>query len=59
MTGRKSVADQPELVSDLIDLTGISLAELRQHHLAPAALARLLRDVDHPADAVAGFQSAI
>lgn len=48
-------------VSDLPDLRGLSLGEvsdLDDEQIAPA-LARILSAIDHPTDAVAGFQSAI
>jgi len=51
----------PARSSDLVDLSGLSLADLRalnESEVAPS-LYRILRDIDHPVDAVAGFQSAI
>jgi FXSXX-COOH protein len=46
---------------DLVDLTGVGLDELMQ--LEPSVLAhsmrRILEDIDHPQDAVAGWQSAL
>lgn len=58
---REQEGDESALSSDLVDLSRLSLAELRA--LADDDVAdsirRILRDIDQPADAVAGFQSAI
>jgi FXSXX-COOH protein len=54
--------DQPDDEGfDLIDLNGVSIADVMQ--LEPTVLAhslhRILEEVDHPQDAVAGWQSAL
>jgi FXSXX-COOH protein len=61
-----SVANEPDgeppaRTSDLIDLHGLTLADLRalDDNAVADSLRRILGDIDHPADAVAGFQSAI
>ncbi len=61
---RQQGGDESALRSDLIDLSGLSLADLRtladddDDDIADS-IRRILRDVDRLTDAVAGFQSAI
>jgi FXSXX-COOH protein len=51
-------ADQ---ISHLVDLSGVSLAELlaNDNPVLRECLGRILEDADRPQDIVAGFQSAI
>jgi FXSXX-COOH protein len=51
----------PTRTSDILDLHGLTLADLRalDDGAAASGLRRILRDIDRPTDAVAGFQSAI
>lgn len=54
--------DRPdEIVSELIDLTGVDLDELRTVDKAvlAASLERIIDEVEHPEGAVAGFQSSL
>ena len=58
---RQQGGDESALRSDLIDLSGLSLADLRTLDDDDVAdsVRRILREVDRLTDAVAGFQSAI
>ena len=51
-----------DVVSELVDLTGADLLDLQLHSgdsVLGRSLARLLHDVENPADALAGFQSSV
>jgi FXSXX-COOH protein len=58
---RAQEGDESALSSELIDPSDLSLADLRTlaDDDVAGALSRILRDIDQPTDAVAGFQSAI
>lgn len=58
-TARRAADKDP--VSDLVDISGLSLAELRDlpDTAINRSLRRILAEIDRPQDAVAGFQSAI
>ncbi len=58
-TARPAADGDP--VSDLVDITRVSLADLRglPDTAINRSLRRILAEIDRPQDAVAGFQSAI
>jgi FXSXX-COOH protein len=51
----------PDLESTLADVTAVSLAQLKSldDSVLGRSLRRLLEEADHPAEAVAGFQSSV
>ena len=50
-----------DVVSGLIDLTGVDLADLEisDNPVLAGALQKIRDDVEHPDEAVAGFQSSL
>ncbi|MFI7080441.1 FxSxx-COOH cyclophane-containing RiPP peptide [Micromonospora sp. NPDC049903] len=58
--GARLIADG-DPVSDLVDINGLSLADLRDlpDTAINRSLRRVLHEIDRPQDAVAGFQSAV
>lgn len=55
------VSDEPEHPSDLVDLSRVSLADLRDlpDSAVTESLRRIVAELDQAAEPVAGFQSAI
>lgn len=55
------MTDEPMVESVIVDLTGVTLDDLRDlpDSVVAPALRRILEEIDSPQDAVAGFQSAI
>ncbi len=55
------MTESADFVSDLIDLTQMSLAELRSldRAILSEALRRVAKEVENSVDVIAGFQAAI
>jgi FXSXX-COOH protein len=53
--------DRADASSDLIDISGLRLADLRglADSVVTRSLRRILKEMEGPQDAVAGFQSSI
>jgi FXSXX-COOH protein len=61
--GRNKVETTHDIVSELPDLTRANLSDLvlppESDTVLSRSLRRLLRDIEHPSEALAGFQSSI